>query len=276
LFTGQAALKLAGAILLGLVLGPLGVIAGISIASVATYFVALHLVRRNLAIKANFPWLRQSAMYLAVIVPSTLCIAALLSTDVLLVKHFFPSRAAGEYAVVAALGRAIFWGASGVAAVLFPKVVFRTAQGAAASPVVAASLALVAVGGLAGLATLSIASTWLVNAFAGSAYGGSSTYLPWYALGMALMGGVTVLIATHQSSGRAAFLLVLIPLTVLEPVLLTMFHESLAQVVLIVDTSMAGLLSGLGGLYLIQPRAAKVGAGLATPDLLQAPAGANP
>jgi O-antigen/teichoic acid export membrane protein len=254
LMTGQAGLKLIAAIALGVVFGSLGVIAGISLATIAIYALALRMLRRRLSIKANLPWWRPAARYLVVVLPSTLSLAVLLSADVLLVKHFFPTRAAGEYAAVAALGRAIFWGASGVAAVLFPKVIYRAAQGKSGAYLVGASLILISLGGLSGLALLSVGSTWLLTAFAGSAYVSGAGYLPWYALGMTLLGGVAVLIAAHQSHGRPGFLAVLVPLTVLEPVLLLTFHQSLVQVVQVLDISMALILVGLGGLYLMQER----------------------
>src|SRR5207253_10784880 len=140
-----------------------------------------------------------------------------------LVKHFFSTRTAGEYSAVAALGRAIFWGASGVATVMFPKVVFRRSQGSGSSQLLAVSLGLVAAGGLLGMGLLSLASTWLLSAFAGVAYAGAAGYLPWYAVGMTLLGGVAVLVAIHQSRGRPAFLAVLIPLTILESVLIAAY-----------------------------------------------------
>jgi hypothetical protein len=179
----------------------------------------------------------------------------LLSADVLLVKHYFPTSAAGEYAAVAALGRAIFWGASGVAAVLFPKVVFRTTQGRSGQPLVSASLAIVAIGGIAALTLLWASSGWLLTSFAGGAYRGGAILLPWYSLGMTMLGGVAVLIATHQSRGRPGFLWVLVPLTILEPVLLVTFHESLIQVVQVVDVSMGVIALCLGALYVVQHRA---------------------
>lgn len=255
LLFGQAALKLLGALTLGALLGPLGIIAGISLGTAVVYAVALGLLRRKLSIKPRLPWWRPAAAYLSVIVPSTLALAVLLSTDVLLVKHFFPTRAAGEYAAVAALGRAIFWGASGVAAVLFPKVVYRGSQGHSGFQLVSASLLLVALGGLFGLWLLSFTSTWLLTAFAGAPYSGGASYLPWYAVGMTFLGGAAVLIATHQSSGRPAFLAVLLPLTLLEPALILVFHQNVAQVVGVVAVSSALVFAALGTLYAIQERA---------------------
>jgi O-antigen/teichoic acid export membrane protein len=254
LFVGLAGLKLAGALALGVVLGPLGIIAGISGASAVIYFVALSLLRSKIRIRPRLPWLRPAAAYLSIVVPSALCLAALLSADVLLVKHYFSTQSAGEYSAVAAIGRAIFWGASGVAVVLFPKVVSRVVRGHGASQLVAASLVIVAIGGLAGVGLLWLASRWILIAFAGPAYAAAAGLLPWYGVGMILLGGVAVLIAAHQSSGKAGFLAVLIPLTMLEWALLIAFHQSLIQVVQVVDISMALVLGGLGALYVAQQR----------------------
>ena len=96
-------------------------------------------------------------------------------------------------------------------------------------------LTLVVVGGLAAFAFLNVGARWLLTAFAGGAYAGAALYLPWYAVGMTLLGGVAVLIATHQSHGRAAFLAILLPLSALEPVLLSAFHANLLQLVQVLD-----------------------------------------
>jgi O-antigen/teichoic acid export membrane protein len=255
LLVGQAALKLIAAVALSGPLGPLGIVAGISIATAAVYLGALVMLRRKLSIKPRWPWWRPAISYLAVIVPSTLALAVLLSADVLLVKHYFPSRAAGEYAAVAALGRAIFWGASGVAAVLFPKFVFRVTNGENNFPLVGGSLLIVALGGLAGLGLLWATSNWLLTTFAGTNYSGAASYLPWYAMGMTFLGGVAVLVATQQASGKPDFLAVLLPLTFVEPALIAAFHKSLTQVVQLMDLSMAVTFGCLAAFYLYKARA---------------------
>ena len=257
LAVGQAGLKLLGAVVLGLAYGPLGIVAGISLGGAVTYLVAWRMLRRKLSIKPSVPWFRPAAGYVALILPSTLALAVLLSTDVLVVKHYFPSRQAGEYSAVAAFGRAIFWGATGVAGVLFPKVVFRESQGRSGLPLVGASLGLVALGGLGGLALLSISSTWLLTAFAGGAYTEAARYVPWYALGMTLLGGAAVLIATQQSRGKPAFLAVLLPLTLLEPALLVAFHQDLMQLIQVLDVAMGLLLAGLAIQFTMQQRSAQ-------------------
>ncbi len=253
---GQALLKLIGAISLGALIGPVGVIAGITIATLVVYFAAAFRLRGRFDASIPREWIKPAARYLAVILPSTLALSALLNSDVLIVKHYFSAHSAGEYAAMAAMGRAVYWGAAGVAGVLFAKVIFRETRGHTSSETVGVSLALVAAGALAALVLLSVGSRWLIGAFAGPAYLDAAQYVPWYALGMSLLGGAAVLIATHQSRGRARFLAVLVPVTVLEPLALAAFHADLLQVVQVVDVAMATLFAGMAVLALVEGRSA--------------------
>jgi O-antigen/teichoic acid export membrane protein len=249
---GLAASKLVAAVILGIAFGAVGVVLGVSLASGIGYAVAHLLLRRKLAIKARWPWQGPAIAYLGILLPSTLALAVLLSSDVLLVKHFFAPGPAGEYAAVVALSRALYYAAAGVAIVLFPKVIFRESQGASGSPLVWLSVGLVAAGGFVGLVVLTLASSFFLSAFAGKSYVGGAAYLPWYAIGMTLLGAAAVLIATHQTAGRRDFLAVLVPLAALEPIAILFFHRSLTQVVQIVDIFMLALVVGLGVLYLAQ------------------------
>jgi glycosyltransferase involved in cell wall biosynthesis len=247
-------LKLIAAAVLGAVLGSLGIVAGISLGAAVAYVIAHRMLLRELSWRGSISWWRPAMSYLAVILPSTLALSVLLSADVLFVKHWFPKSIAGEYAAVAALGRAIFWVSSGIAAVLFPKVIRQRARGESGARLVSASLLLVALGGLIGLILVSLSSTWLLTSFAGASYAPAAAYLPLYALAMTTLGGAAVLITTYQSRGRPAFLVVLLPLTALELVLLTAFHQSISQVVGVVNVSMASIFVGLAALTLVEDR----------------------
>lgn len=246
---GLAAFKLVFAIALGLAFGAFGIVLGISVASATGYAVAHLLLRRKLAVKARSPWQRPAIAYLGILLPSTIALAVLLSSDVLLVKHFFAPGPAGDYAAVVALSRALYYAAAGVAIVLFPKVIFRESQGGSGSPLVWLSVGVVIVGGVVGLVALTIGSSFFLSAFAGRAYVGGAAYLPWYATGMTFLGASAVLIATHQSGGRRDFLGILIPVAVLEPVAILVFHQTILQVVLVVDICTLVLVLGLAILY---------------------------
>ena len=257
LLVGQAALRLVAAVGFAVFLGAVGVLIGVAVGSVLVYLLALGMVGRPRAPRATQRReSREAFRSLAIILPSSLALAVLFGTDVLLVKHFFNGVDAGRYAAVAALGRAIFWGASGITIVLFPKAALRASQGSSGVHLVLGSVAICLLGGLAGLAILSLGAPLILTVFAGYQYAAASTYLPWYAIAMTLFGGSSVLVANAQARGKADFLAVLIPVMLLEPVLIIAFHQTLNQVVQVLSLSMAVLFIGLAALYLVQERAA--------------------
>lgn len=248
----QAASRVLGALALGPLMGPLGVVLGVSIGAAATYVCAVVPLRHELGRQVTSPWFREAAQSLAVILPSTLAVTVLLSSDVLLVRHFFAVGPAGQYAAVAALGRALFWGASGVATVLFPKVVFRESLGRSGDSLVITSLGLVSLGGLAAAVVLPFGASSLLRLFAGSAYAPAAYLVPWYVLAMFVLGITAILVATFQSRGRPAFLALLTPITGIEAVALALFHGTLLQVVQVAMACFGGLLAALCILYWIE------------------------
>jgi hypothetical protein len=156
------------------------------------------------------------------------------------------------------LSRALYYAAAGVAIVLFPKVVFRESQGTSGSLLVWLSVGVAIAGGIAGLVLLTVSSDFVLAAFAGTAYASGAAYLPLYGIGMILLGAAAVLIATHQSRGRRDFLIVLIPLAVVEPAAILLFHQSVQQVVVVVDICMLALVIGLAAIYLAQRPNARI------------------
>jgi O-antigen/teichoic acid export membrane protein len=255
LLVGQAAVRLVAAVAFAAFLGAIGVVIGVAVATLLVYLLALGMVGRPASDGSPGPLeSREAFRSLAVILPSSLALAILFGADVLLVKHFFNTGDAGRYAAVAALGRAIFWGASGIALVLIPKAAMHESRGSNGSQLVLGSMAFCLVGSVVGLAILSLGSGFVLSVFAGPAYASAGSYLPWYAIAMTLLGGASVLVANGQAQGRADFLAILIPVTLAEPFLIVRFHQSLGQVVQVLSVLMAVLFVGLAVLYLVQER----------------------
>jgi hypothetical protein len=133
-------------------------------------------------------------------------------------------------------------------------MVFRHEQGKNHTHLVLGSLVLAMLGGGFGWLMLSVLARPILVAFAGAAYASGAEYLSLYAVGMMLLGAATVLIATYQSRGNATFLIILIPVTILEPVMITLVHHTLIQVVQVMDATMTVLVAGLVCLALVQQR----------------------
>jgi len=253
-FAAQAGLRLVGATALGAVWSSAGVIAGITLASLVTYAWAWILVR-DLRHGSGPPaaW-RSLVNYSLIIIVSSLLQAVLLTTDVVVVQHYYSGQLAGEYSVVAVLGRGLFWISTAIAIVLFPKVVSKEARGLRALGMVAASLALVAAGGLVVFAVFSLEGRLVLTYFAGRAYIGAASYMGLYAIAMTLLGLGSVLMAVHQSRGKPQFLWVLAAVTVAEPIGIAWFHQGLTEVVATVAVCMAALVVGMAAILLLEDR----------------------
>ncbi|HLB75971.1 MAG TPA: hypothetical protein VJO72_02960, partial [Candidatus Dormibacteraeota bacterium] len=219
LLAGFAAAKFAAAGGLAVVMGARGVLIGITLASAATYLAARWLIRRRLRPSTADPLWRGSLAQLGLMGSASLAIAFLMSSDIVLVKHYFSAQTAGAFVAVAAISRAIYWGMGGITGALFPKVAARHARGEPTWKLIGGSLGLAALGGTASLAVFSLAGHWILLAFAGRQYVSGSGYLGWYALGMGLLGAAAVLINAQQSLGRMSLLGVLLPGALLKPVL---------------------------------------------------------
>ena len=250
----QASLRLAGGVGGGAALGAFGAVAGFSAAAALTYAVMFIALRPAFHHRRESPDWSRLLRYCAVIAPAGLVSAVLLTTDVEAVKHFFSASAAGEYAVVAVLGRAIFWGAVSITTVLFPKVAFRDARGQGVVPLVVTAVVFMLMGGGFALVVFMLLGRQVIALFAGQAYIGAASYLGLYAVGMCLFGGASVLMAVHQSRGRPHFLWILVAVTLAEPLLIIAFHATLTEVVWIVDGCMAALFAGVAAAFVFDER----------------------
>jgi O-antigen/teichoic acid export membrane protein len=235
--------------------GILGALVGFAVGNILIYLLALKTVRGSTSPpRPTGTELRAVLRSLAIILPGSLALAVLLSADVILVKHLFNAGDAGRYAAVAALGRAIFWGSNGIGMVLFPKAVAHESQGRSSMHLVVASIVMCVLGGLVALGIFSLGSEVVLSVFAGPAYTSAAGYLALYGVAMILFSAVSVLVVNCQATGKADFLVLLVPSTILEAALIVRFHQTPTQVVQVLTGCMAALLIGLTVLYLLQER----------------------
>jgi O-antigen/teichoic acid export membrane protein len=99
-----------------------------------------------------------------------LVMTSLYSTDIVLVRHFFPGEQAGWYAALAVLGKIIFYASSAVGQVVLPVVSERAAKNDGSVKIVAAAVGLVAAVSLAGLAVYALFPGMIVHLLFGKSY----------------------------------------------------------------------------------------------------------
>jgi O-antigen/teichoic acid export membrane protein len=241
----------------GKTFGAAGVLLGISVAAAVLYFTALVMVwprmRRG---RAPSSW-QAVWRFLVVSVGSTLTVSVLMGSDVILVQHFFPGKGqAGQFSAVAVTARALFFAMGSVSSVLFPKVAARHAGQRGTRSVVFVSVGIALIGGVLGLLVFSVLSTPILGDFSGKSYvtTEASSYMGWYALGMPLLAAVVMLSNTQQSLADLNLLWVLIPGTLIKPLLIFFFHQTLLVVSLMSDLSIGAVLVALAAQYLMAER----------------------
>lgn len=163
----------------------------------------------------------------------TIATTSLYSSDVILVKHFFPSHEAGIYAAISTLGKIIFFGAGPISSVMFPLVSQREASGKSYKKIFLYSF--IATGGLSlGILLLYYLMPHLaINLLYGGAYIEASGLLVWFGIFMSLFTLSSLLINFNLSLGKTNVVILPFIAAITQVVLIWLYHQNLFIIVLI-------------------------------------------
>lgn len=167
------------------------------------------------------------------------------NSDIVLVKRFFESTAAGHYAALALIGRMVFFATWSVVAVIFPMVAQRRQRGEPHRRLLHLSLGLVGVISAAIILLVWAVPQFIIRALFGEAYLGIAPLLWLYGLATALYALANVVANYRLSAGDEGGSWFTLAAGVSQVVLLTVFHGSLREVVMVQVALMGGLLAGL-------------------------------
>jgi len=181
-----------------------------------------------------------------------LCFINLINVDIILVKHFFPPIEAGYYAVARMVGKVILFLPAPITIVMFPKVSNLHAQGKNTLPILKKSL--VIVGFLCGIAALlCIIFPSLIIRLLSREECLQSVNLVWlFALAMPFFALIYTILFYQLSIHRFNFVYPLIFFTILQTILIVLFHQTLSQVLYILCGISALLFTINLGLILIK------------------------
>lgn len=192
-------------------------------------------------------------------------IAALQSIDVVWVKHTASGDAAGAYAAASVAAKALVWVAIGLGLYLLPEAVRRTQAGRDARPILARTLALVALVAIPMVTVYALAATpLLVTVFGDASFAAADTALPVLAVAMSLLACAYLSVQYLLALGRVRFIAVLAVGVVAELALLQAAGANLYDVAL----ALAALQVTLAAAFL-----AMIMRGAAPATRLAAPAG---
>lgn len=176
---------------------------------------------------------------------STLSFTSLYTTDIILVRHFLDAHQAGFYAALATLGKIVCFVSAPIILVMFPMVSERYANGKHYRPLLFTSLKLV------GLVCLGITTVYflfprlMVRILFGSAYLTAAPYLGLFGIFLSFYSFSFLLVNFYLSISRTRVVVFPLVAAILQIVLISLFHQSLGQVVRISILTTALLLFSL-------------------------------
>lgn len=233
-----------------------GAVLGLTLSILATWLVADYGLRTRHARKAHSPHTPTAGAnatlsaadrkaLLAFALPVLLVETSLIlinNSDVLIIKRYFDSIAAGHYAALALIGRIVFFGTWSVVITMFPLVAQKEQRREAHRHLLWLGLGMVF-----GVSALIVAATALlpeliIRVLFGADYLAVAPLLWLYAVATALFALANVLINYHLALGKRTGALFALGAGVLQVVTLLFFHATLFQVILIQIVLMAILL----------------------------------
>ncbi len=167
--------------------------------------------------------------------------------DVLLVKHYFDAHEAGLYAAVNLTGKVVLFLVGFIPAVVLPKAVAKNVNRENAVPLLLqAGVVTIAMSGAA-LVLFGLFPGQVIRALAGGAFSAAAPYVLQYDAVMCLLAIVTLLVNFKIAVHQFDFLYGLFAVAVLEVTAITVFHNSLWDVihVLLIGNALAVLACSL-------------------------------
>lgn len=241
----------AGKLIVGLLLVWLGwsVIGGIAGIVVGTLLGLLSAwwFSRDTRIQAGRPFGEWKGIWTYCLPVAVVMLATTLlySIDVILVKHYFSATDAGHYTALSQLGKIIVFGTSAIAGVMFPMIAAKFAKRENFRPIFWKAVWLVV--GLSSLAVLIyfLAPNFVIGLLYGAEYLPGANLLGYVAVFMALFSVINVLVQFFLSIKDYGALMPLVVGCVAQVLLIVLFHQSLYQVIFIIDCCLASIVASL-------------------------------
>lgn len=227
-----------------------GAVVGFALSALFSFLLVRYYLRDYQSKREGAVFNKVREMFLYAVPMFLVSVASLsfISTDVILVKHFFGPHDAGIYASLSALGKIIFFGASPVAAVMFPMVSQRLSKGFAFNKIFLFGF----------LITIAIISTviivyWLLPELSiivlyGKQYLEGARYLLGFGLFMGIFTLSSYVVNYYMAQGKTKVSYFIMLAAIVQAIGIWFYHRDIFEVIR-VSTVAASLLLGLLILY---------------------------
>lgn len=166
--------------------------------------------------------------------PATVAVFSLssfTSTDILLVKHFFPSSSAALYSGLSLVGRIIFYFSAPISTVMFPLVIKRFHKGGNLHNLLYLSFLLVLIPSLGLTAFYFLFPKYVIGIILGKKYFESAGVLGWFGVYLSVFSLLTVVVNFLLSIKKTSVSWFIAVGAILQAIGISLFHSSIGIVV---------------------------------------------
>jgi O-antigen/teichoic acid export membrane protein len=227
--------------------GVLGAMAAIAFAYCLTTFISLLLLwfileeegmrvhKRENPRAGDSSYISEAYRYFIPVGITLLCFMVLTQIDLILVKHFFTPIEAGYYSIAQMAGKIILFLPLPVVMVMFPKVSLMDAQRKKTSPILMQSLMIAGSFGILGIIICHFFPSHIIQILTGTVYPECIPLIKLFSINMTFFSLTFILLNYHLAVQRKRFIYPLFSLTLIQVGSIVLFHQTMAQVLLVVS-----------------------------------------
>ena len=227
-------LRVGGAVaLVWLGLGVLGALGASFLASLLPYLLSFYPLRFlwDYQIDRNkVPW-KELLIYSWPVLLANLGLTSLYTTDIVLVRHFFPAYEAGLYASLAVLGKIVFFASSMVPTVMFPLVSERYEDGKNYQKLFSQSFLMVLLISLGITMVYFLFPKLMILLLYGNSYLGGAPYLGLFGFFICLYSLCNLLINFFLSTKKLNLAILPFVAAIIQILFIYLFHSFLIQII---------------------------------------------
>ncbi len=188
---------------------------------------------------------RPMIMFVVPVAIQSIASTSLYSSDLILVKHFFPAFETGLYASLSTLGKIIFFGAGPIGSVMFSVVSHKHARGDDYNKIFKYSFFGTLILALGVLAVYGFIPGIAINVLYGPSYLAAQNLLIWFGIFITLFTLSNLLVNFYLSIGQTKVVYFSLLAALVQITLIWLFHNNLLTVILISTVVVALLLLSL-------------------------------
>lgn len=209
-----------------------GAMTAIIMGFLISFVISIFFINKILKVKVKGNSFSGIYSYSWIVLITTGCLILFYSVDIILAKRFFSSIDVGLYAAISVLGKTLFWLTSPVSKAMFPLVSEKREKDKCSKDIVKESLLIVSCLCLVGIFIFGFFPEMLIKILYGSTYLKYSNLLVYLGIAMSLLALTNIFIFDAISNKRKISLF-LILFVILQVILLSLFHNTIFQFVLI-------------------------------------------